>query len=432
MAAGQDDRARAARLRAGAGERRVERAAEAPPAGCTPSRGTSWSRSPPARRTAPGSTCAPATASVRRSPSTSCRAWPSSCPAGSATATRRWPTRRRTPTWSTTTGVPTRRTSRSTTPIPRSAIDWPVPPDERELSDKDRTAPLLADVTPVPVRAPLVLGADGQLGRALTAALPGAARRHPGRARPHRRRRPRALAVARPRRRAQRGGLHRGRRRGDRRRPRGRLGGQRRRSGGPGPAGGATRLHARALLHRLRLRRRPAASTTRTSRWPPSASTASRRPRATSPSPPPLATTSSAPRGWSATARTSCAPWPAWPADGVSPSVVADQVGRLTFTDEIVRGTRAPARRRRAVRHLPPDQRRAADVVGRRRARGLRAARPRSRRRQPRRPPRSTPRGVRLAPRPANSVLSTQRIEATGFEPVDAREALRAYASSLP
>jgi dTDP-4-dehydrorhamnose reductase/dTDP-4-dehydrorhamnose 3,5-epimerase len=57
---------------------------------------------------------------------------------------------------------------------PALAIAWPVPPDERVLSDRDRSAPLLADVEPVPAPTPLVLGADGQLGRALLAAFPGA------------------------------------------------------------------------------------------------------------------------------------------------------------------------------------------------------------------------------------------------------------------
>ena len=40
--------------------------------------------------------------------------------------------------------------------------------------------------------------------------------------------------------------------------------------------------------------------------------------------------------------------------------------------------------------------------------------------------------GRTIAPRPASGVLSMRRIEATGFEPGDAREALRDYASSLP
>ena len=39
-------------------------------------------------------------------------------------------------------------------------------------------------------------------------------------------------------------------------------------------------------------------------------------------------------------ARTSSAPCSRWPSSGVSPSVVDDQVGRLTFTDELARATR--------------------------------------------------------------------------------------------
>jgi dTDP-4-dehydrorhamnose 3,5-epimerase/reductase len=57
---------------------------------------------------------------------------------------------------------------------PALAIDWPLPPSERVVSDRDRVAPPLARATPVPVRTPLVLGADGQIGRALLAALTGA------------------------------------------------------------------------------------------------------------------------------------------------------------------------------------------------------------------------------------------------------------------
>jgi dTDP-4-dehydrorhamnose 3,5-epimerase/reductase len=54
------------------------------------------------------------------------------------------------------------------------AIDWPVPLERAELSPKDRAQPGLADVTPVPPRKTLVLGAAGQLGRALKAAYAGA------------------------------------------------------------------------------------------------------------------------------------------------------------------------------------------------------------------------------------------------------------------
>lgn len=47
------------------------------------------------------------------------------------------------------------------------AIGWPIPLEHAELSDKDRHHPRLSDVTPVPPRKTLVLGAGGQLGRAL-------------------------------------------------------------------------------------------------------------------------------------------------------------------------------------------------------------------------------------------------------------------------
>ena len=48
-----------------------------------------------------------------------------------------------------------------------AAISWPVPLEQAELSDKDKAHPRLADVTPMPPRKVLVLGADGQLGKAL-------------------------------------------------------------------------------------------------------------------------------------------------------------------------------------------------------------------------------------------------------------------------
>jgi dTDP-4-dehydrorhamnose 3,5-epimerase len=57
---------------------------------------------------------------------------------------------------------------------PTAAIAWPIPLDEAEISAKDRAQPLLADVTPMTPRRPLVLGARGQLGRALLAAFPDA------------------------------------------------------------------------------------------------------------------------------------------------------------------------------------------------------------------------------------------------------------------
>ncbi|MCS3842105.1 bifunctional dTDP-4-dehydrorhamnose 3,5-epimerase family protein/NAD(P)-dependent oxidoreductase [Microbacterium sp. AK031] len=48
-----------------------------------------------------------------------------------------------------------------------AAIDWPIPLSEAELSDKDRAHPRLSDVTPIPPARLLVVGADGQLGKAL-------------------------------------------------------------------------------------------------------------------------------------------------------------------------------------------------------------------------------------------------------------------------
>jgi dTDP-4-dehydrorhamnose 3,5-epimerase len=40
--------------------------------------------------------------------------------------------------------------------------------------------------------------------------------------------------------------------------------------------------------------------------------------------------------------------------------------------------------------------------------------------------------GRATAPRPASSMLSLRKLEATGFEPVDAREALQDYLARLP
>ncbi|MCG2620532.1 bifunctional dTDP-4-dehydrorhamnose 3,5-epimerase family protein/NAD(P)-dependent oxidoreductase [Arthrobacter sp. I2-34] len=56
-----------------------------------------------------------------------------------------------------------------------AAIDWPIPLQRAELSDKDRAHPRLDQVTPMPAKKILVLGADGQLGRALRTAYAGQA-----------------------------------------------------------------------------------------------------------------------------------------------------------------------------------------------------------------------------------------------------------------
>ncbi|KQN93380.1 sugar nucleotide-binding protein [Arthrobacter sp. Leaf69] len=48
-----------------------------------------------------------------------------------------------------------------------ASIAWPIPLEEAELSDKDKANPRLADVVPMPRKRILVVGADGQLGKAL-------------------------------------------------------------------------------------------------------------------------------------------------------------------------------------------------------------------------------------------------------------------------
>ena len=55
-----------------------------------------------------------------------------------------------------------------------AAIPWPIPLDEAEISEKDLTTPRLGDVVAMKPRKTLVLGAGGQLGRALAAAFPEA------------------------------------------------------------------------------------------------------------------------------------------------------------------------------------------------------------------------------------------------------------------
>lgn len=48
-----------------------------------------------------------------------------------------------------------------------AAIAWPVPLEQAALSDKDKAHPRLAEVVPMPAKKTLVVGADGQLGKAL-------------------------------------------------------------------------------------------------------------------------------------------------------------------------------------------------------------------------------------------------------------------------
>ncbi|MDT0195791.1 bifunctional dTDP-4-dehydrorhamnose 3,5-epimerase family protein/NAD(P)-dependent oxidoreductase [Arthrobacter sp. AB6] len=56
---------------------------------------------------------------------------------------------------------------------PTAGIQWPIPLSQAEVSAKDLGHPHLADVRPMRARKTLVLGADGQLGRALRKAYDG-------------------------------------------------------------------------------------------------------------------------------------------------------------------------------------------------------------------------------------------------------------------
>ena len=58
------------------------------------------------------------------------------------------------------------------TGINLDAVEWPLEP--REVSEKDKRLPALADVEPMPPRTILVTGANGQLGRALKRVLKNA------------------------------------------------------------------------------------------------------------------------------------------------------------------------------------------------------------------------------------------------------------------
>lgn len=57
---------------------------------------------------------------------------------------------------------------------PTVNIKWPIPLDKAELSDKDKKHPFLEDVVPMKPRNILVTGADSKVGRALQPLLPDA------------------------------------------------------------------------------------------------------------------------------------------------------------------------------------------------------------------------------------------------------------------
>lgn len=55
-----------------------------------------------------------------------------------------------------------------------AAIDWPIPLEEAELSDKDKAHPKLQDVAPMKDKKVLIIGSNGQLGTALKDEFPDA------------------------------------------------------------------------------------------------------------------------------------------------------------------------------------------------------------------------------------------------------------------
>ena len=57
---------------------------------------------------------------------------------------------------------------------PTVAVPWPIPLAEAEISDKDLATPMLGDVVPMAARKTLIVGSKGQLGRALQVEFPGA------------------------------------------------------------------------------------------------------------------------------------------------------------------------------------------------------------------------------------------------------------------
>ena len=311
------------------------------------------------------------------------------------------------------------------------AIDWPIPLERAELSAKDRAHPRLAEVTPIPPRKILVLGADGQLGRALrevyadaphvefaeradldlTSADLGAARRW---------RDYDTIINAAAYTAVDAAETPEGRRCG--------VGHQRHRCCRAGACGRRARHHTRAHFERLRVRRH------RT------------RPYREDDPVAPLGVygqTKAAGDQIVATVPRHYIVRTSWVIGdgrnfvrtmlslaerGINPSVVNDQRGRLTFTSELARAirhlieTRAPYGTYNVTGSGPATS--WADVARRmfalaghdpQRVTGVTTAEYFANAQGP------------VAPRPANSVLDLAKIESTGYTPVDAGETLAQY-----
>jgi dTDP-4-dehydrorhamnose 3,5-epimerase len=313
---------------------------------------------------------------------------------------------------------------------PALAIAWPIGPTDRILSERDRAAPPLADVTPVEVRRPLVIGADGQLGRALLTAFPGA--RGVGRAELDLTDDAALDAWPWPRQ-----GLvlnaaaytavdaaetPEGRRR-------------------------AWAVNARGPAHLARLAARHGFTLVHFSTDYVYDGTTPEHDEDEPPAPLGVyaqskaagdAAVATAPRhyvvrtSWLVGDGANFVRTMARLADeGESPTVVTDQVGRLSFADEVARATRHLVDRQATygTYHVsnggpPMSWAEIAQVVFAARGRDAHDVHPVT--------TREWAASRAPAPRPASSVLSLRKLEATGFVPVDGRDALRAYLATLP
>ena len=313
---------------------------------------------------------------------------------------------------------------------PALAIAWPVARAEQTLSDRDRAAPLLAEISPVTAPAPLVLGADGQLGRALLNAWPGAR----GATRTE-------LDVSDLDRleawpweqhdlvlnAAAYTAVDRAET------PDGRRSAWAVNAAAPATLAGLSSRHGFTLVHYSTDYVFDGTRREHDEAEPLSPLGVYGQSKAAGD----LAV-GVAPRhylirtSWVVGDGANFVRTMARLADeGVSPSVVADQVGRLSFADEVARATRhllarhAPYGTYHVSNGGPPmSWAEVAREVFRSRGRDPRDVR------EIRTEEYAAGRPVAL--RPASSLLSTRRIEATGFEPSDARTALRSYAAGLP
>ena len=313
---------------------------------------------------------------------------------------------------------------------PALAIRWPVPAADRILSERDRTAPLLADLAPVPVRTPLVIGADGQVARALLAALPdargvtraeldltdlGALERWPWREHD-------VVVNAAAYTAVDAAETPEGRRKA-----------------------WAVNAVGPAVLARLATRHRFTLVHFSTDY----VYDGTRAEHDEDETPAPLGVYGQSKAAGDVAVATTPSHYvvrTSWVIgdganfvtavarladEGATPTVVDDQVGRLSFADEIARATRHLLDRRApyGIYHVsnsgPPTT--WAEV-----ARQVFALR--GRRAEDVHPVTTEEyaAGRATAPRPANSVLTLRKLQATGFEPVDAREALESYVSRLP